>query len=204
MLIYVLGIFCLKIPSITKKLDYNGSLNGLIRKLQQNYTQIENSGIFEISASSVYKDWYPKNVLYDDNNGFHTGNNGSSGEYLQFDFKENFISLSSYTIKSRIDCCQSKSWKVNASINGIQWIIIDEVIEDISMCNNSITKSFFINNNNNFRYIRFISTTQRCSIYNYFNVISIEFFGSINKLISSNYKKRTLKNIIFNLLFLLI
>ena len=163
-------------------MQYNGSINGLIRKLQKTYTQIENSGIFKLTASSIHGTWYPKNVLYDDGTGFHTDNNGIPGEFLQFDFLENLISISSYTIKSRTEA-QSKNWKVNASIDGINWNTIHEVIEDLSMCYNGVTKSFFIQDQTNYRFIRFISTGNRCGLTNvYFNVFVIEFFGSINQI----------------------
>ena len=172
----------LKISPITVSLDINGSINGLIRKLQQNYTQLENSGIFFLNASSIHINAYPpKNILYDDNSFFHSGNNGISGEYLEFDFFENLISISSYTIKSRYDCCPTKNWKVNGSINRIEWNTIDEVIEDLFMCSNGIKKTFFIKDQSNYRYIRFISTGTRCGHSDsYLNINLIEFFGSIN------------------------
>ena len=192
----------LKISPISVKLDYNGSINGLIRKLQQNYSPIESSGILQMSASSFWPGDYPKNVLYDDGTYFHTNNGGISGEYLQFDFLENLISISSYTIKSR-ESAQSKNWKVNASIDGIKWITIDEVIEDLYMCSNSITKTFKINNQNKFKFIRFISTGLRCGgDRNFLNIYVIEFFGSIN-LNYSNYMNNN-KYFFFNLIFHLI
>ena len=201
--------FCLKISSISVNLDYNGSINGLIRKLQKNYSEIENSGILIMSASSIYPGgYYPKNVLYDDNSFFHTGKS-IPGEYLQFDFLENLISISSYTIKSRNNGCQSKNWKVNASIDGIKWNTIDEVIEDTYMCSNLVTKSFSIKDQSKYRFIRFISTGIRCCPdRNFLNIFVIEFFGSINYIYKSisyeQYNFKSLFKFTFILIFLIL
>ena len=159
-----------------------------------------------MSSSSTYQNWYPKNVLYDDGTGFHTDNNNNPGEYLQFDFLENFISISSYTIKSR-EIAQTKNWKVNASIDGINWITIHEVIEDLEMCFNEKTKTFFINDKTNYKLIRFISTGYRCErTNNYFNVFLIEFFGSINDFNNNFSNKLKIKlnflKILINLIIL--
>ena len=200
MFLFILFLFCLnfKISPINVNLDYNGSINGLIRKLQKNYPQIENSGILQMSASSILSaGYYPKNVLYDDSSHFHSDNCGISGEFLQFDFLENLISISSYTFKSvEGSCCYMKNWKVNGSINGIKWNTINEVIEDTFMCSNGIKKTFFIKDQNNYRYIRFISTLgQRCDRPNsYININLIEFFGSINLNLKIKSKNRNFKN----------
>ena len=42
-----------------------------------------------------------------------------------------------------MNCCHSKNWKVNGSINNINWNTIDEIIEDLYMYSNGITKTFF-------------------------------------------------------------
>ena len=199
----MLFVLCLKIPSITQKLDYNGSLNGLFWKLKQKYSPIENSGIFQLSASSIHPNWNPENVLYDDEKGFATNILGSN-QYLEFNFLENFIFLHSYTIKSRTDCCQTKSWKVNASINGINWITIHEVIEDISMCSVGKKKTFFINNITNFKFIRFVSTTSRCGDTDLFNILALDFFGSINEISSNSKYSNSFILIFFSYIFFFI
>ena len=193
--------FSLLIPPLTVNMDFNGSLNGLIRRLQQNYPQIENSGILQISSSSYYPGWIPKNVLYDDDTGFCTNIN-APGEFLQFDFLKNFISLDSYTIKPRSGYEQSKNWKVSGSIDGITWTIIDEVIENVDMCSNQTPKSFIIKDKTNFRFIRFLSTGQRCGHTGiYFNVFLIEFFGRINLKFNTIMKKTSFFNILLLLIF---
>ena len=203
---FIILSISIKVPTIICKLDSNGSLNGIFRKLHENYSPLEISGVIELTASSVRTGWDMKNIFFIDNKGYHTGNSGPN-QYLQFNFKENLISISSYSIKSRTDSSQSKSWKVNASTNGINWITIHEVIEDLEMCISGKTKSFFINNQSHFKFIRFISTTSRCGDTIYLNFLVIEFFGSLNyfPIFSSNNNNKIQINLflIINLYFLL-
>ena len=206
-LIFLKSCLNFKISPITVNLDYNGSTNGLFRKLLKNYSSLENSGILNMSASSIYPGgYYPKNVLYDDSSYFHSDNGGIPGEYLQFDFLENLISLSSYTFKSRDSCCYMKNWKVNGSINGIEWNTISEVIEEVYMCSNLRIKTFFSNDQTNYRYIRFISTSGlRCDRPDsIININLIEFFGSININLKFKSQKKN-NNLNFSVfLFLMI
>ena len=204
MLLFCILSISIKIPEINCHLDYDGSLNGIIRKLRENYSPLENGDVLKLSASSIRAGWELKNILYDDDKGFSTGITGP-GQYIQFDFLENFLKISHYSIKSRIDSAQTKSWKVNASINGIEWFTIHEVINDLDMCNKGKIKTFSVNNNLNFKLIRFISTTSRCSDTILLNILAIEFFGSINHINSIEKTFKNINNLNFlNFLFQLI
>lgn len=105
-------------------------------------------------------------------------------EWDIFDFKENFIEISSYSIKSSRfgkDCTHIKSWSIDISNDGKNWETIDEHLDSSELNGPNITKTFKVLPK---KFARFARLMNRSDCYGkdkgYVPEIShIEFYGRI-------------------------
>lgn len=97
------------------------------------YLKSDNDGIWQISASNVYRDWYPYEIFnksYGNGNAWLLENNKELPQYIEWTNTINKpIKLNSYTIKMAYENNSKygfKKWKFEGSNNGSTWEIIHE------------------------------------------------------------------------------
>lgn len=115
-------------------------------------------------------------------NDYQTHPNENDG-WIQFDFVERKINLTSYTLRTSSDneSYHAKSWRIVGSNDCIEWDVLDQQIDNSSMNGMYEKHRFECNKNNNYyQYIKFI---QDDSFYprrpHNIYMTCIELFGSI-------------------------
>ena len=133
-------------------------------------------GLVDVTSSSVqfgaehwelinYEGWKPFSTLHHEPN-----------QWVQFDFKDRQIALSSYTVKGGFPAL--RQWKVEMSNDSTNWILVDEKFTDLLK---SGTKHFQCSHPTQdfFRYIRITSTGPNWGDGNTLSISKIEFFGRL-------------------------
>lgn len=104
--------------------------------------------------------------------------------YLLFDFKENLVKISAYSIKAtdNPDPSYFTSWIVEGSTDNVEWTIIDTHSDDQRLVGRNKIDTFLVKDQNvlkkKFRYIRMKMIGMATSDNYYFEMRKIEFFGS--------------------------
>jgi len=165
---------------------FSGIFDGLSKKLGRN---LADSSDVEVTASGIYNNnpgsYGPKNVLKNDASIWHSTNLPNS--WIQFDFKERMVSITSYSLN---DNCKVNSWKVEGSKDGSTFEIIHNKVDskdtiDFQNSNRSFNhpsaqKNFPVDYNHKyFRYIRITSTGKRFDNHDYYHLFRVEFFGFV-------------------------
>ena len=177
---------------IEKECEYNGNeLSGIIDYLQkQNGADLESNNILKLSGGGVHNPAYPITNLikYNSNNmsnefyyNYYSGTPSSSDGWIEFDFLNKTINLTSYTI--RTGGYYPKSWRIVGSNDHQIWEDIDHRVNN-SELKGDYKQHRFENtkSDKSYRYIRYIQEEEWSgSQYNYFiHLTRIEFFGSIS------------------------
>ena len=153
---------------------FSGIFDGLSKKLGMN---LADSSDVDVTASSYQGSSYdPKNVLKNDGRYWHSQNLPNS--WIQFDFKQRKVSITSYSMK---EFCLIRSWKVEGSTDGSTFEIIDNKVDTTDFQNSSgIQKNFPVQPNNKYyRYIRITSTSKNWDGSDFFILYRVEFFGFV-------------------------
>jgi len=160
---------------------FSGIFDGLSKKLGRN---LADSSDVDVTASSVQGSSYgPKNVLKNDWSTWESQNLPNS--WIQFDFKERKVSITSYSMN---DGNRVKSWKVEGSTDESTFEIIDNKVDTTDFQNSnhgnfndpSRHKNFPVQPNNKYyRYIRITSTSKNWGNCDYFYLYRVEFFGFV-------------------------
>jgi len=159
---------------------FSGIFNGLSKKLGRN---LADSSDVDVTASSIMDSPNgPKNVMKNDDSYWHSQDIPNS--WIQFDFKQNKVSITSYSL--HVFYCL-KSWKVEGSINGSTFDIIDNKVDTICFkdCEGKFydpnsQKNFSVQPNNKFyKIIRITSTSKKWNNNDQFNLYRVEFFGFV-------------------------
>jgi len=152
---------------------FSGIFDGLSKQIGRN---LADSSVVDVTASSIYPGGFygPKNVLKNEGIGWESQNIPNS--WIQIDFKERKVSITSYSLISN----KNKSWKVEGSTDGSTFEIIDNKVDTTDFQNRSDPKNFRVQPNHKFyRYIRITSTSKRWDNDDYFILYRIEFFGYV-------------------------
>jgi len=159
---------------------FSGIFDGLSKKLGRN---LADSSDVDVTASSDQGSSHgPKNVLRNDGSCWYSQNLPNS--WIQFDFKERKVSITSYTMN---DYHRVKSWKVEGSTDGSTFEIIDNKVDTTDFQNSNqhfndpiSQKNFPVQPNNKYyRYIRITSTSKSWYKLDYFILYRVEFFGFV-------------------------
>jgi len=159
---------------------FSGIFDGLSKKLGRN---LADSSDVDVTASSYHSDPYlPKNVLKNDSSIWCSQNLPNS--WIQFDFKERKVSITSYSMN---DYNRVKSWKVEGSTDGSTFEIIDNKVDTTDFQNSNLgfndpsaQKNFPVQPNNKYyRYIRITSTSKNWYNTDWFRLYRVEFFGFV-------------------------
>ena len=174
-------------------------LDGIFSRMQKTFnSDLCESGNLKISGGgdqddSNYPQYSLKNLIkYDSQNidkcfyNFHLKIPSESDGWIEFDFGERKINLSSYTLRS---CCSGagseifpKSWRIVGSNDGEKWDELDHQVNNSSLRIKLQQHRFECQNKNSnyYKLIRYIQEDSTNSNYKYYIFFTcIEFFGSI-------------------------
>ena len=137
----------------------------------------------EITASSVANPLFPpSNVIEYETDQLYFYTKNSQNSWIRFDFKENRVSPTSYTLRTDMSSdYHPKSWVIEGKNEegSDKWEAIDERNNEEKMKGNGITHTFPIQNSKEkaFRYIRMRSTGIDWDNSNYLAFNAIEFYS---------------------------
>jgi hypothetical protein len=143
---------------------------------------VHEKGVIEITCSSNDRNHCWDVVNYKCNDYWSTDNVANS--WIQIDFKEWFVSLTHYSLKSDGSNCHLVDWELRGSLDGNAWVVLDQRhTKDLD--GPSITQMFWCNGEGtctkSYRYIRLYQTGKNSSRYDYLQLGNIEFFGLMTK-----------------------
>ena len=140
---------------------------------------VHDKGIVEITSSSSDYSQCHRLVDYGWGNSWRSKDEPNS--YVQFDFKDNRVALTGYSIKSdgsgwRHLC----NWVIEASVNGEKWEVLDSR-NTKDLCGKYIVKTYQCNHRSDelWRFFRLRQTGSNSSGNNYLYLSEIEFFGTL-------------------------
>ena len=159
---------------------FSGILNHLKNKSSGNISNAVN-----FSASSIYSDCVPQNlVLYDDQSKFfHT--HDKSGSWVCLDFKELRVCPTKYSIRTDPRYGENnyhlKSWVIQVSNDNNSWKTIDEQKDCPHLNGQGLVYTFTIKNkmDETYQYIRLLQTGTNWHNDNYLIFGSFEIFGRL-------------------------
>lgn len=144
---------------------------------------VSDKGIVDITASSTYSAYLPKNATYNSKNDFMSENIENS--WLKYDFKNKKVCPTYYIIRS-INACEGNGQLMNWVIEGSNsdssndWTILDSRNNITSLDDRNAVQSFSIQNPSIFyRYLRIRQTGKNSGGNNYLKISALEYFGSI-------------------------
>jgi len=159
---------------------FSGILDGMSKKLGRN---LAGSSDVDVTASTVNSSSEGfQNVLKNDSS--HWASENLPNSWIQYDFKQRKVSITSYSINSHF---KVKSWKVEGSTDGSTFEIIDNKVDTTDFQNSNSNfndpnsqKNFPVQPNNKYyRYIRITSTSKNWNNYDHFCLSRVEFFGFV-------------------------
>ena len=158
----------------------NQEFGGVINYLQNESNIKEEVNITYSSAQSL--DAWNLFLFNDKTKHFYTQNKENS--WICFEFIKNEIIPTNYTIRSCNQCkgwYHPKSWVIEGSMNKSEWEKIDEEINCSYLNGESLVHTFPIKNENNhsFKYLRIRNIDKNWGNYNYLEINSIEFYGTL-------------------------
>ena len=152
---------------LTKEFNYNSSnqFNGIISHLKRACGgNVHVKGVVNIKASS--NRWNECHQLVDYGTIGLWGSNDEPNSWVSFDFKEKKISLSSYTLKSRIDadCLHPVQWEIEGSNDESSWNSLDSR-NTREQCGTGVVMNYSCNKGNHgfYRFIRMRQTGENSS-----------------------------------------
>lgn len=173
---------------IQVQFDKGKELDGIF-----NYLRMHSNGNFDsnvkVTSSSVSDTSLTHNnvCIFDNQKVFLSKNEENS--WIKFQFNSNRIIPYHYSIKSSAEFrkqyfsynCNLKSWVIEGSNDDNHWIILDERIDDQSLRNGNVIKTFSMQNwqDKEFKYIRLKQTSKNWYNSQALNINSIEFYGSL-------------------------
>jgi uncharacterized coiled-coil protein SlyX len=112
----------------------------------------------------------------------HFWSNSESDQWVCWDFYARRIKPVGYAIRTAEESFL-KNWKIDTSIDGVTWNVIDEHCEDISLNGRWITKRFPSGNAvidaAECRFIRLTQTGKNCQASHYLHFCQFEIFGDL-------------------------
>lgn len=173
----------ISIPYVKNK-EFKGIINHLTDETGSN---IHDNKTVEVNSNLVTPGKDPRNLLdYDFRNNLnYEAANSKDYAWVCFDFKNNLVKITDYTIKSA-NCAKDgyhlRSWTIEQSDDGHNWTEIDERKNCLSLNGKSLVASFKVKNNSDYaRYVRIRQTDQPWG-GGHIWFRAIEFYGFIEHL----------------------
>jgi len=137
-------------------------------------------GIIEVTSSTTeYNE--PHQVLNNQWKDFWYSKD-EPNQWLCIDFKEKKLNINYYSIKthgSGPGFSHIKSWIIEGSVSGHEWVIIDSKQNNFDLNRRNAIVSYSIINEGQFRYIRIKQTGKNHSGSNYLCLAGLELFGKL-------------------------
>ena len=164
----------------------NEPLNGIIEYLTVHCNgNVHEKGIVNITAencvdetNNIYKPYVVANH-HDEN--FYWSKN-QPGNWIMFDFNTMTVALTNYTLKTydaAIGCHHFKSWVVEGSNNGEEWIELDRRENNYDLNKSFATKIFQCSTVKQCRWIKIRMTGPDHAGYDSIKINAVEFFGTL-------------------------
>jgi hypothetical protein len=154
---------------------------GILYYLKQQHGENIRSAVSIEASSLSYGDPYEV-TNYGAKVNWHTGH--VSNSWLQFDFKDRSVSISSYSMKSRYDGeFIPRSWVIEGSNEDTGWIELDRRDNDDTIQGGHAFHNFKCpsrDDDHMFRYIRLSQTGLNSSNYNHLLLCNFEPFGRLS------------------------
>lgn len=169
----------LEFKCTTRDQELQGIINYLTKQCGGNAHE---NGVINITASTIDGICPAKNAIDFDSNSYYQASTPRN-EWIQFDFKEKKVCLSSYTIKARDDANvgSPQHFVIEGSDNGLDWIVLDNQNTTLLTNRNSI-HNFEVNQKQSgfYRFLRLRQTGNNIGNgKNNLTITAFEFFGSL-------------------------
>lgn len=171
---------------------YGDSLSGIIDYLQeQNGPNLEENNILKLSGGGFPDPSRPITNLikYHSNNmndesyiNYYRNNPSSADGWIEFDFVNKTVSVTSYTIRTR-SSYYPRSWRIVGSNDHEHWEEIDRKVNNSKLDGEYRLYRFNTKSEKFYRYVRYVQDQQwsrEAAYHNFIYLTRIEFFGSIS------------------------
>lgn len=177
---------------IGRKIEYDGNVEnafkGIICQLtKESGGNVDDKGIVKVTASSELNNYFAKYAvdLDDCNNYFES--NDISNSWLQYDFQNQRIRPTHYSIRTRHDNGKGgyhpKNWDIEGSNDGEKWITLDSRQNITCLDDRSAIHTFDIQtpqkNDDFYQFLRIRFTGPNIANNNYMVLSALEYFGII-------------------------
>jgi hypothetical protein len=163
-------------------------LDGLLSYLSRKYGgNIHEKGIVTITSSSVYANdsqYSPQNLVDPSPGRFFCSSDGAI-EWVQWDFHGIRVSPSHYSIQthnSPVGSAHLKSWVVEGSVDGLNWIELDRRPNNYDLNRPVVIRSFSVSKSTDCRFIRLQQTGPNHRNDNNLVFSYLELFGTFRTL----------------------
>jgi len=162
----------------------NDYFNGVFRYLSQVYGgNVYSTGAVGFQSSGTK--WGTISNIVSDDDDSYWGTTHRKNSWLRFDFALSPLLLSGYSIKtngSNFNVYQPKSWKLEASNDLFQWVLVDN-IENFTKFRqaNNVSHYFPAATNVYYRYYTITMTDNNWNNRESLAICQIEFFGSLKQ-----------------------
>lgn len=167
--------------------EFNGIIQFLTNKVGGNEHK---NGTIKITSNSILTNIsLPQNSIdYNTSSSYYQSSVDTENTELCFDFKENAIQVSNYSIES--SCCNIhlKNWVMEVSNDRKNWVLIDEHINDPALKNNRISTFNTKLLNDFYRFARIRQTGKSWDDSYTFVFYKIELFGKLIENYNGNSK----------------
>ena len=159
----------------------NGVINYIYPIFKDNYNKI-----VTVQASSTNAaGWKSDALIIPTRNSTQMSDNWASdnepNSWFIVHFHRHLISITHYSMRTQSNhgCEHPKSWKIEGSLDGENWNLIDEKNEYTELSGANILRTFRATNRGRYSYFRVNQTGINSSGSNYFDLGKIEFFGTL-------------------------
>jgi hypothetical protein len=152
------------------------SLEGVISYLTKRHGDLHENKIVIVTSRSIYSNdprYARKNVL-DLTRDSSFGSKYEPDQWICWDFRERRVSPIQYTIWTQ----SLKSWVLEGSVNGVDWVEIDQHTDE-QMFKSAQKASFPVAARVECRYIRLTQTGKNHNNGNFLSLRGVEFFGTL-------------------------
>ena len=162
--------------------ETNDGFSGIISYYQQKLS----NKVIKVSASSIQQSTPERIIDYQsDDYSFMTRNSETDPQWVEIEFREAIISVSSYTIRTSIHqpnhWSHLRSWTLFGSIDRHHWEELDSHLLYNDLNKRNATKNFECQKNKNhlYRFFRIQQTGKGFNDTYGFGIRQIEFFGHL-------------------------
>jgi hypothetical protein len=167
------------IPTFAPNSPLDGIISYLTRKYQGNVHDLD---IVRISASSIEGGTLQSLVNLNIPCDFYTYDMENS--WICYDFKTMRISITHYSIRNRsgYDSGFPRNWILEGSIDGSQWVLLDQQTNNSELVGRSKTVTFSVSHQQDIRLVwmvRIRQTGRNSTRGRYLSLAGLEFFGTV-------------------------